>query len=996
MRKTTYLLNLLFTLLFLLSIGSTNTFAQICTLSDLTVTYGNCNSDGSFDIIVDFNYDNPTADMFTLSIDGTVYETYPYNSLPIVVSGLSATTVTHTLYAVDIENPDCAVDFLVQTPTCPPTCELVAFFETNTNNFICAQQTVVFVNASTGTNSTDAFYRWYVNNILVAETVNFEYDFPEAGNYTIVLMAQSSSNPDCVQEHVLTLNVLPAIDCMPPACTLSDLTVTYGNCNSDGSFDIIVDFNYTNTSNSFYLLGNGTNYGLFSYADLPITLPFVGDGGIYELIAEDSTNPDCTLSYIEFSVPNCGLAACQITDLVAEAYNCNADGTFDLDLAFNYINTGGIGFDLFVNGVYHSFQTTYPAPYITINNFAPGNGEEITLVVSDNDNSNCFSSYSFIAPLCTTSCGLEASFEYDNSELICAGSTVNFFNSSSAEASYTWHVNGEETPSDSPNLSYTFTEQGIYNVQLSVSNGDCVTAFAIDLNVIGEEFCGTTPPCDGPDCVWPGESNGDGIVYVSDLLSIGMGYNLNGLARTAASTDWLGQPANNWTFLQLNGVNYKHADTNGDGFINDTDISVIDQNYGLVRPDTIIVISETGNNTGLRLSINQVGAPTYVTNPDTGVDEAVYDFAIMLEDTTKVDFIAENIYGLSFEVIYETPVFVNPAIDFNNSWLGLPTASNDAQRIITLNKHINPQNRIDVGLSRIDHLPKSGTGEVCRVQFVVTIDDWPGFKMSSANLPLDLRLQNAEIRSQDNSLLTVNTSTTTNAILSPNPSTLVELTAILEGAYNNLTDNMNSSLSEYELLPRTQPYNTAPWHYYGNENVLDLSDLPNNSVDWVLIEARDAFDPSIIVEQQAGLLLADGRIISTDGYSNGLSFYNLVNNNSYYMIIRHRNHLDIMSAIAATVVSNNLSYNFTTSAAQALGTAQTKEVSVGVFALHAGDFDANGMLSVFDFNNGYLPYQATINQYNTGDLDLNGSVTIADFNLYQSNASLIGISTIRY
>ena len=56
-----------------------------------------------------------------------------------------------------------------------------------------------------------------------------------------------------------------------------------------------------------------------------------------------------TVVVLAFSFYAFPLIACSIDNLYVEAYtNCNADGTFDVDIEFTYNNVDSLGFDLFV------------------------------------------------------------------------------------------------------------------------------------------------------------------------------------------------------------------------------------------------------------------------------------------------------------------------------------------------------------------------------------------------------------------------------------------------------------------------------------------------------------------------------------------------------------------------------------------------------------------------------------------------------------------------
>ncbi|OWY21141.1 choice-of-anchor B family protein [Sphingobacteriales bacterium UPWRP_1] len=217
-----------------------------------------------------------------------------------------------------------------------------------------------------------------------------------------------------------------------------------------------------------------------------------------------------------------------------------------------------------------------------------------------------------------------------------------------------------------------------------------------------------------------------------------------------------------------------------------------------------------------------------------------------------------------------------------------------------------------------------------------------------------------------------------------------KVTALLEGAFLP-PDSMRTQLRQLNLLPLQQPYNQPPWNYNGAETATQFAP---DVVDWVLLELRNADNNTQIVAQKAALLLKNGIVADVNGSAGSVLFDNLPPNTTYYIALRHRNHLPVMSAVPVTL-PNNVPYNFSTTAQQALGANQQKAVAPGVFALKAADFNANGIISSADFNLYFLQASAT-GQYNPADAELNGSVTISDFNLLAGNMSAIGIVQLRY
>ncbi len=223
--------------------------------------------------------------------------------------------------------------------------------------------------------------------------------------------------------------------------------------------------------------------------------------------------------------------------------------------------------------------------------------------------------------------------------------------------------------------------------------------------------------------------------------------------------------------------------------------------------------------------------------------------------------------------------------------------------------------------------------------------------------------------------------------------TIVQAKLWLEGPYNATSGMMNTGLRDNDLIDLEQPFNRPPWNYGGSEQVASASDFPTNTVDWILVEVRDDADNFQVLEQRAGLLLSDGTIADADG-SVGMPFYTLTAGTSYYLSVKHRNHLALLGS--TTVALPNASpYDFTDFTQIAGNDTQPVELSTGEYALRAGDVNGDGVITVADFNF-YLSQTSSINMYLEGDLNLDRTVTVADFNLYQPNVSIIGIAQIRY
>ena len=209
----------------------------------------------------------------------------------------------------------------------------------------------------------------------------------------------------------------------------------------------------------------------------------------------------------------------------------------------------------------------------------------------------------------------------------------------------------------------------------------------------------------------------------------------------------------------------------------------------------------------------------------------------------------------------------------------------------------------------------------------------------------------------------------------------LSLKVFLEGPFNG--SEMNTDLTGLTDFPLSQPYNTEPWNYPGEESVVEI---PNQDiVDWVLVELRDAPEPALATEssvraKRAGFIRNDGSVTDTSG-SNNLTF-DIYYSDSLYVVLKHRNHLGVMSGSAITGAGSIFSYDFTTDSLKAYGGATGhKQILPEIWGMFAGDGDANNEVEDKDKINIWEP-QSGNSGYMPGDYNLDSQTDNSDKNNY--------------
>jgi hypothetical protein len=192
----------------------------------------------------------------------------------------------------------------------------------------------------------------------------------------------------------------------------------------------------------------------------------------------------------------------------------------------------------------------------------------------------------------------------------------------------------------------------------------------------------------------------------------------------------------------------------------------------------------------------------------------------------------------------------------------------------------------------------------------------------------------------------------------------------LEGPYSR--DSMSTALNRNGLIPLSQPYSAAPG--------VTVASIPSGVVDWILVELRTGTTAGTKVGCRAAFLKTDGSVVDTDG-AISVDFPTL-SPREYYIVIRHRNHLAVMSATAVALNASSTLYDFTTGLGQYYG-ADAKDLGGGKYGIYAGDGSGDGVIDSDDFN--VTDNELFHSSYRKSDLNMDGFVDADDFNSTDNN-----------
>ncbi len=470
-----------------------------CELWEMTIIKSPCNN-GKFSVKINFKY-KETSDNFTVSGNGKNYGTFLYAKLPIVIDGLPGDCITDYEFVVkDAHNELCNVGLGLGKVCCTvPGCKIS---ELQLDKTLCDSNKMfyTFLNFKAENTSkcfklkiNDHLYKEYEYSALPVKIGPLEGDCTTARVYTVI----DCENPDCkaqiTQEKV----------CCENECKLSNLRIEKSDCDSNNHFYAYLNFTAKNVSDSFIIKVNDRQLAKFKYGTNAYKVgPLPGDCVTkFKFLIYDHKNVHCAIDSLWGPVccqnpPE----PCQLSELVVEKSDCNADNQFYLHINFKSKNTSDC-FNVFVAG---RFSGSYPYNSLPVK-LGPFHGDCITnytLLIKDCKESSCALDKNIGIVCCTPlpdPCKLtelnltKSDCDADNQFYV----TVKFTNKNTSDcfkAYVNTHLIGEFPYSSLP-------------LKLGPFLGDCTTDYkfifkdckesscAID-GSIGKVCCGTPPePC---------------------------------------------------------------------------------------------------------------------------------------------------------------------------------------------------------------------------------------------------------------------------------------------------------------------------------------------------------------------------------------------------------------------------------------------------------------------------------------------------------------------
>lgn len=366
-----------------------------CEVTNIFVDTGNCTSDSTYQLFLNFNATNPGNGTFIVWANGTILDTFDLNEAPILIQDFPWNGGTHDIVTVcigggtNIPGTDpaslCCKSAEFPVPDCLGSCTIsdlkleIGDCDPATGTY---PLTINFNFAHPGND----FFDVYSNGVLIGTFPLNQLpltipDYPSSGSIVDVIRVCINDHPDCC-----AVAEFQTPDC-GDSCHIFNLVIDAGNCNlNSNTYPLFINFEVTDPGSDFFdVWANGQLFGTFPINQLPITIPnFPASGNASDHVKVCiNDQPDCCID--ETFLSPCSNLPCNIFDLVTEAGPCDtSNNTYSLFVNFQVTNPGNDFFEVWANGQFFGTYALSLLPF-TIPNFpASGNAfDDIKICIND-------------------------------------------------------------------------------------------------------------------------------------------------------------------------------------------------------------------------------------------------------------------------------------------------------------------------------------------------------------------------------------------------------------------------------------------------------------------------------------------------------------------------------------------------------------------------------------------------------------------------------------
>ena len=364
---------------------------QTCDIVDFSLQTGQCTGDSTYQVTINFGTTASISNVFGVWANGNLFGTFNLSQLPLTIPNFPWNGGPNDVIKVCLLSPN------ANQPLCCETKEFAVPQCLFSNNCDITNLTVevgectgdstykIWVNFNVLNSNASTFVLW-ANGVQLG-TFNLSQlplaipNFPWNGgqNDYIKVCVQNQGAVCCAEKEFAVPQCL-----FNNNCEISNLAVQTGQCTSDSSYQLWVNFNAQNPpANTFGVWANGQFLGTFNLSQLPLAIPnFPWNGGQNDFIKVcfvNAAGPTNCCATKEFAVPQCFFSGpCEINNLMLDPGQCSSDSSYQLWVNFTVQNPPSAMFTVWANGTQIGTYNLNQLPLL-IQNF-PWNGGNFDVI----------------------------------------------------------------------------------------------------------------------------------------------------------------------------------------------------------------------------------------------------------------------------------------------------------------------------------------------------------------------------------------------------------------------------------------------------------------------------------------------------------------------------------------------------------------------------------------------------------------------------------------
>ncbi len=380
---------------------------------DVTATIsGACDANSQVPVDLTINASDQGS-QFSVMVDGAMQGFFAYTgSTTNITINVDGDGQDHTIVITDNVDGACTSSTIVNTPNCALPCSI--------SNLVATP----LAGSGTGTTHTVNVEDFIFNPSIVNVTVGDQVEWIWTGEVAHTSTSDVSSGPDSWDSGLLDNGA----NYLSPVLTEGEhlyYCVPHGNpggegmagtifvlppCNADGEVIINLTFDVTsNGANGYEVLVDGVVSGTFSYiggSAQNATVNVLGDGMPHTILVRDIDDPTCNAT-TNITTADCnggGNPECMIDLTASVGGGCDANDQVPVDLTIT-ASDQGTNFSVMVDGANQgTFSYTGSTTNVTID--VDGDGQDHTIVVTDNIDGACSAITTINTPNCILPCSI--------------------------------------------------------------------------------------------------------------------------------------------------------------------------------------------------------------------------------------------------------------------------------------------------------------------------------------------------------------------------------------------------------------------------------------------------------------------------------------------------------------------------------------------------------------------------------------------------------------